>query len=909
MGWTRTLRLRLRSLFRSTRVERELDEELQYHLARLEDEFVARGLSRGEARYAASREMGAIEPRKEECRDARGVALAEGVLRDTSFALRTLRKSPAFTAVAILSLALGIGANTAIFTLWNRVLHAPLPVVRDPGQLVILSNPDEGGSWTGRLTGPRAWLSYGEFEDLRDRATSFSALMASQSSLNRMQVRVDGGEWESASGRLVSGGFFEVLGVGPAIGRLFTPVEDRAVTPAVVISHAYWQRRFGGRPDALGRSLTVRDAVLTIVGVAPPGFIGETTGQQPDLWMPLGMQPGVLPGRDRLHDTPPEKTMWLHVFGRLKPGVTIAQADAESNAIFMAGLESFYGARATGDRRREYLDQRLELRPAAGGAGPVRELFARPLTALLAGVGVLLLIACANLANLLLARGAARATEIALRLSLGASRGRVIRQLVTESLVLAAAGGVAALAVAAVFHGVLVGMMTKAASSFRMSFSVDPVVLVFALAATLATAVVFGLLPAWQVTRTDAGATLREQSRGATGTPGPLRSGRLLVSLQLALALPLLIGAGLLARTVYNLQRTDLGFPAEHLQLVRVNLGEAGYEAERLDIVLRELLDQIQRIPGVRAVSYSSLGLFTGGESAASIAVDGHTAATDDERESALDVVGPGYFSMLGIPIMMGREIVESDRAGGPAACVVNEAFTRKFLAGRNPIGTRITALEETDLSCQVVGVARDAHTQDLRGDIAPRYFLAARQVLTSASMPIFLVRTADAVPVVADVRLAVQRVNPALPIMWAESIQDQMAPLTAQDRTTAQLAAMFGLVALTLAAIGVYGLLSYGVARRTGEIAVRIAVGARPGRVIAMILRETIGLVGAGLAIGSGLAYAALRLIDSQLYGVTSEDPLTLALATALLLVVALGAAYWPARRASKLDPMAALR
>ena len=338
----------------------------------------------------------------------------------------------------------------------------------------------------------------------------------------------------------------------------------RAETPTAVISYNYWQRRFGGRPDVLGKTLTLRKAALTIIGVAPPGFIGETSGQQPDLWLPLRMQPSVLPGKDRLHDTPPVKTMWLHVFGRLKPGVTLAQAEAQANALFQAGLESFYGAAASGERRRELLDQRLRIQPGARGASTTRHDFSNSLTALLAAVGVLLLIACANLANLLLARGAARKPEIALRLSLGASRGRLIRQLVTESLALAAMGGVAGLAAAWFFHGALVRMMAESDSRFHMSFALDPLVLAFALAATLAAALLFGVLPAWQVTKSDAGA-------GAQGTDAAprlawqMRSGRFLVSLQLALSLPLLVGAGLLARTVYNLQRADLGFPAERL--------------------------------------------------------------------------------------------------------------------------------------------------------------------------------------------------------------------------------------------------------------------------------------------------------------------------------------------------------
>lgn len=484
------------------------------------------------------------------------------ILQDLRYALRTMAARPSFTAVAILSLALGIGANTAIFSLWNGVLHSPLPGVQKPEQLVMLSNPDDTGMWTGRwdgrTDGPRSWLTYGEFEQLRDRAGSFSGLMASQSALETWQVRFGSGGWEEARGRLVSGGFFQVLGLSAAIGRVFTTAEDHADSPYAVISYNCWQRRFGGRPGVLGKTLTLQKAAVAIIGVTPRGFIGETSGQYPDFWLPLRMQPRVILGEDWLHERPPEKAMWLNVFGRLKAGVTRAQAEAQANAIFMAGLESFYGPMAAGERRREFLDQHLRIWPGARGASQTRNEFSSSLSALLAAVGVLLLIACANLANLLLARGAARRPEMALRLSLGASRGRLIRQLVTESLTLAVMGGVAGLAAAYFLHGALVRMMAESHPDFNMSFALDPLVLAFAVATTLAAALLFGVLPAWHVTKTDAAASLKEQNRSGTGSLGRMRWGRFLVSLQLALSLPLLAGAGLLARTLYRTRRPRL---------------------------------------------------------------------------------------------------------------------------------------------------------------------------------------------------------------------------------------------------------------------------------------------------------------------------------------------------------------
>lgn len=764
----------------------------------------------------------------------------------------------------------------------------------------------------GRTDGPRSWLTYGEFEELRNHTELFSGLMASQSSLGSWQVRFDAGAWEEARGRLVSDEFFDVLGVSAAIGRMFTATDNCAATPCAVISHSYWQRRFGGRFDVLGKTLTIRTAGLTIIGVAPAGFIGETMGQRPDLWLPLRAQPSVLPGSDRLHDTPPEKIMWLHVFGRLKPGVALAQADAQANVIFQAGLESFYGAAASGDRRREFLGQRLQIQPAARGASSKRSDLSHSLTALLAGVGVLLLIACANLSNLLLARGAARKTEIALRVSLGASRERIVRQLFTESLTLAAMGGVAAIAVAYVLHGALVRMLAESDPRFHMTFALDPPMLAFVLAVTFAAALLFGILPAWQITKTDAG-SLQGQSRGAIGSLRQTRSGRLLVSLQLALSLPLLVGAGLLARTVHNLQRADLGFPSTRVVLARVDARDAGYDGTRLDTLLRELREQVQRIPGVRAASFSQLGVFSGGESSNSIEVEGYTPKGDRDRGSTRDAVGAGYFSTLGIPVTLGRDIQDTDNTEAPRVCVINEAFAKQFFGGRNPIGMHVTVVGDGDeprTTFQVVGVTKNAHTQNLRGEVKPRFFTPGRQTSGQMKSPFFLIRTAsDTAAVAGTVRKAIQQVDSSLPILSISSIENEMAELTAQDRFTAQLAVVCGFVALLLAVIGLYGVLSYGVARRTGEIAIRIALGARPGRVVSMILRETSALVGLGLALGGGLAYAASRVIDSRLYGVAPQDPLTLTLATGVLLLVALSAAYLPARRASRLDPLAALR
>ncbi|HEY7190683.1 MAG TPA: ABC transporter permease [Vicinamibacterales bacterium] len=925
-GWADDVRRRLSPLALSPEREAEIVDELVQHLDDRFRELVDGGASAEEADRSAlaefrqddvlARYMAPLRQAQQPPRVTPGVPASRvfgDLWQDVRYAVRGMLASPVFTGVAVLSLALGIGGDTAIFSVWNSVLHASLPGVREPQQLVMLTDPDATGMWNGRTDGPRDWLTYGEFEELRDAVDAFSGVMASQSSLNTWGgVRVDASESEQINGRLVSGGFFQVLGARAAIGRLFTRDEDRVDAPFAVLSHTYWQRRFGGRLDVLGKTLTISRTPLTIIGVAERGFIGETSGQQPDIWVPLRMQPRVLPGTDRLHDTAPEKTMWLHVFGRLKPGATPAQAETQSNAVFRAGLETFYGPIASAERRRDFLNQRLVIHPAAGGASQARTEFSQSLTTLLVAVAVLLLIACANLANLLLARGAARRDEMVLRLALGASRGRLVRQLATESFVLAALGGIAATAIMYVLHRALVQMLQAANPDFFIDFRFTMAVLVFALVATAAAAVAFGLPPAWQMIKMQTGSRLIEHSRGAIGSARQLRSGRWLVGAQLALSLPLLVGAGLLVRTVYNLQHPDLGFRPERLVIARIGLNEVFTDVARRDRDLRELRERIARIPGVEATTFSQLGLFSGGVSSASIEVEGSALKTDREREYALDRVGADYFGTLGIPIRVGRDISDGDRSDSPKVCVVNDAFVRLFFDGRSPLGFHVTTIDDSDrrTSYEIVGVAGNARTQALRGDVRPRFYVPAEQLPSRNGSRIFLIRTAsESTAVTAAIRQAIAEVDNAMTLAQFDSLGDRLAGLTAEERALARVVTVFGVTALLLATIGLYGVLSYSVAKRAGEIAIRLALGAPSSRVVSMILGETIGLVVVGLTVGGALAYAASRMIGSRLYGVAPHDPLTLVAATGLLLTVALIAAYVPAVRASRLNPMTALR
>lgn len=895
----------LRSMVNRPRAEADLDDELQSFVDMAAADRVRDGLTPAEARRLAVLQLGGVEQAKECVRTARHGAWLDAVWRDVHYALRQVRRNPSFSAIAIATLALGIGVNTAIFSVWSAVLYAPLPGVERPNELVVLTDPGASGMLRGRDGGARRWVSYVEFQQLQEHVTSFSSVMASQSRLSTWQVRIDGSRPEDAHGRLVSGTYFDVLGVRPVLGRVFTSDEDYGEPPHVVISHAYWQRRFGGRPDVIGQTVIVRSTPVSIVGVTPAGFLGETSGQQAELWLPLRLQPRVLPGSNWLHERPPDKVMWLHVFGRLKPDVTASQAEAEANAIFQAGLQSFYGA----EWRNESLDQRLRLQPAARGASASRDTLSSSLSILLASVGVLLLVACANLANLLLARGAARQSEIAARMSLGASRARLISQLLTESLTLAVLGGLGGIALAYVVHGAIVRLLQQAEPHFIIGSAFTVRVLIFGVASTVASVLVFGVFPAVQVTRTDPCARLKENSRGAVGSAPVLRAGRWLVSVQLALSLPLLVGAGLLVRTVYNLQHPDLGFQANRLLLARVDLSDVVHDVPRRDRVLRALQDGIRRLPGVEAVSFSQLGLFSGGISTAVIEVSGQPPAVSG-LDSALDRVGPDYFTTLRIPILQGRDISDRDRATTQKVCIVNEAFVREYLSGHDPLGRQVTTLDVgLRATYEVVGVTRNARTQDVRDAPEPRFFVPAEQRPSSATSRTFLIRTAsDSRTLMPSVVEAVNAADRAVSLTELVTIEDRMAALTAEERILARLALTFGAAALTLAAIGLYGVLSYAVGRRSGEIAIRMALGAQRRSISAMIVRETVWLIVTGLLLGGVLASIGSRLLANRLYGVAPHDPLSLLLAIGVLLFVALVASVVPAQRASRLDPIAAL-
>ncbi len=817
--------------------------------------------------------------------------------------------------IAVLSLGLGIGANTAIFSLIDAVLMKMLPV-RNPQELVLLSYPSASGVSSGNSTGVRGLFSVAEFQHLRERQQVFSNMLAWQSNPERTDASIDGGAPESVRECLVTGSYFPVLGVQAIVGRTFTEAEDPKPhgAPFAVISYAYWEKRFAKRADVLGKVIRIGKAPLTVIGVAPPGFFGAQVGEAPDVWAPMAMQPDVMPGQDWLHDDESKvlRIMWLHVMGRLKPGVTTRQAQANISVVFQQLLSSYQVPGLDAENRRAMLDQKIELSGGDKGPSSLRKQLSQPLLVLMTVVGLVLLIACANIANLLLARAAARQKEISVRLAMGANRLRLGTQLMTESLVLAFLGGGLGVAMAGWASQALLQVASETPQAIPLDVHVDLRVLAFTAALSILTGILFGLAPAFRAARFDVASTLKENSRGVLGG-GKMSLGKILVVAQIAISLLLLIGAGLFLRTLQNLKEVQLGYERGKLIVMRVDSLSAGYKnAAAMDLYMR-LLDAIRTIPGVRSATFSQNGLFSGSESGTELYVEGYTPAKRGDNGAAFDHVGPDYFLSLGIPLLRGREIGRQDTGASTPVCVINETMAREFFANRDPLGKHIKDLfPGSNSQYEIVGVARDVRDHSLRDKVQRRFYVPVSHAINNET-PSFVnyeVRSAgEPGSVIAALRKKVRELDPSLPIRNLDTLDDLVDRRVVQERMIAELSAFFGALALLLASIGLYGVLSYAVARRTNEIGIRMAIGAEQSTVIRMILQETLVLVVTGSVIGLGAAMGLGELVASRMYGVRTADPATLVAATATLTIVAMAAACFPALRAARVDPVVALR
>ena len=822
--------------------------------------------------------------------------------REMKFAFRALRKQPAFTAVVILTLGLGIGANTAIFSLLDQVLLRRLPV-RDPQQLVLLDGP---GPFQGR-TFNRQTFSYPMYRDFRDRTEVFSGVFG------RMATAVTStyaGQTERVNAELVTGNFFDVLGVRPALGRVLSASDDGApgAHPVAVLGYGYWTRRFGGDPSILNQTISLNGHPMTIVGVSARGFDGVQVGAPPDVMVPVTMKAQMTPTWDDLEN---RRSRWLTVMARLAPGVTRERAEAQMNVVYRQILEAEAAAlptTASQSFRQRFVAKHLDVLPGARGLSDLRSQFNTPLVVLMCMVGVVLLIACANIANLLLARAASRQREVSIRLALGAGRGRIVSQQLAESAVLAAAGTGVGLLLATWTGSFLLAALPGEGGSRGLHAGPDARVIAFALALAVVTALIFSIMPSLHATRTSVSGALKDEAGSVAGGGRQARMRSALVIAQVALSMVLLSGAALFARSLFNLRSVDPGFAVDRLVAFSIDPSLSGYDTARSRTLFARLQTELSTLPGVRSVAMAEIGPLTGSNWSMTVKVDGYAAKENEDLNPSVDGIAPGYFSTLGVPLIAGREFTPADDHGAPRVAVVNETMARYFFGSSNPLGRRFGFGRDRATDIEIVGVVKDTRSQDLRTEPVRFVYIPYSQDPNLGPLT-FYVRAAGAQSPATAIREAVQRVDPSLPMYDMKTMATQVDESLFIDRKVAALSVAFGALATLLAAIGLYGVISYAVARRTREIGIRMALGAERRRVLWLVLREAAALAGIGIAAGLLAAVLLVRYVQAQLYGLSATDPRTLFAAAIVLAVIALVAGYVPARRATAIDPMRALR
>jgi putative ABC transport system permease protein len=888
------------------RLERELDAELQDHLERRIADEIRGGASPEEARRRAVMALGGVDQVKEACRDARGTRLVENFWSDVRYGLRVLRRSPVFTAVVLVSLALGIGANTAIFTLIDSLILRSLPV-RDPGRLVRL----EGGSWTNPI-----WEQVrARQHDLFDGAAAFCG--------SRLDM-ASGGEADFAQGLWVSGGFFDVLGVRPVLGRVLSPADDvrggGPGDPAAVISYAFWQRRFGGAADVVGRHLALKGVPFTIVGVTPRGFFGPSVGYSYDVAVPIGMVDSVEgdPNRTRAGGRLEGRSFWwLEILARLRRGQTLAEANQALRGVQPQIREATLpdGWRPQ-DLERYLRDGPLTLAPAANGVSEMRGRYMGALFTVMSVVVLVLLTACANLASLFLARATARRRELGTRLALGASRLRLAFQLLTESMLLALPGALLGLALAQWGSRLLVAQIGgERLGPASLDVSLHWHVLLFTLVTAVATALLFGIAPALRAGRIPPQGAMQQQGRTLAGE-GPEALGSPLVVAQVAISLVLLFGAGLFLRTFSRLATRDLGVDPDGILLVNVDAQRSRVPPEGRAALFARMVEAAAAVPGVSRAAASFLNPLSGQGWNGRFQVEGGTVTLDDRRRLAwVNAVTPGWLATYGVPLLAGRDFDAGDRAGGAQVALVNEAFAGRFLGGHSPLGRVLLRQGRPDRQeppLEVVGLVKDAVYRSPRDPMEPTVYLPLAQVNPDDMWPVATLgvksRLGSPASVSKDVTTALSRVDPSLSLTF-RPLSDQVDAAVGSERLVAGLSGFFGMLALVLSAVGLYGVTSYAVTRRRTEIGVRMALGADAPSVVRLLLGRVGRLLVAGVAIGTALSLGAGRFVRGMLFGLGPDDPATLLAAALVLVLVGLAAAGLPARRAARMDPAEALR
>ena len=826
-------------------------------------------------------------------------------LQDLRYAFRTLRKAPLFTCVAVLSLALGIGANTAIFTLINQLILQLLPV-RDPEQLVLLT---ARGQHYGSNTGSNA-ISYPMYQDFRDKNEVFQGMFCRFG--NQFSLTYEG-RTELVSGELVSGNYFPVLGVGAALGRVFTAQDDlfQGGHPIAVLSYSYWKTRFAADPSVIGRKIVLNGYPLTIVGVSRRGFDGVEPGYSPQLRVPMMMKQQLT---DRFYNLNNRRGRFAQVFGRLKPGVTLEQAKAGLQPLFhqilaMEVREKEF-ARATEHTRQQFLKMWMDVLPAANGRSDLRRQFSNPLLALMAIVALVLLIACSNVANLLIARATTRQKEIAVRLALGAGRRRLILQLLEESLLLSGMGAILGIGLAIAIDQSLIGFLPRGVLPLTLSATPDWRVLAFTLLVSALTGVLFGLAPAIQSTRPQLAGTLKDQA-GAVVGGASVGLRKALVVAQVSLSLLLLIAAGLFIQSLKNLQGIQPGFETRNLLSFAVNPALNGYKPERSLQFFRQLTERLGRTPGIATVSLAVIPLLDGNEWDSTVTVEGYSTKEGEWVDPHMQFVSPGFFQTLAIPVMLGRDFSDRDEKGAPQVAVVNERFAKRYFAGRSPVGLHVGMGGDpgTRADIEIVGVVKDTRYESLRDEVPYELYRPYRQVEFVQGMTVYARALGDPAAVFASMRRSVNEVDSNVPIYRMRTLDQQLDKSLMSERMLASLSGVFGFLATLLAAIGLYGVMAYMVVRRTREIGIRMALGADRVSVVWLVMREVLALSTVGVLIGGAGAYAATRLVQKELFGILPTDALTMALSALGIATVAIVAGYLPARRATAIDPMRALR
>jgi putative ABC transport system permease protein len=901
MRWIYTLPLRFRSLFRKNRVEQELTEELRFHLEQLIGEKIANGMTPEEARYAALRELGGVEQIKEECRDMRRMSYVENLRQDIRHGLRQLRRSPGFTAVAIITLALGIGANTAIFTLLDAILLRHLPV---PHAEQLYQVRRSGTGEPERLTGA---FTNALWQNLRQRQDVFSGMAAwgtTDFNLSR------GGAVERAQGLWASGDYFGTLEVRPALGRLITPDDDHRGCPGIaVLSYGFWERHYAGAASAIGRTISLDSHPFEVVGIAPAGFHGLDVGAGFDVAAPICatvLFDGLT--NSRLDD---RSSWWLTLLGRIKPDVSPRQMNARLSAlapqVFAASLPQDWDA----ESQKDFLRTGLVSTPAATGTSfTLREQFRQPLLILMGVVGVVLLIACANVAALMLARAVRQSREISVRLALGATRARLICELLTHSMILALAGAAGGVLLAHWGTRLLVRNFSTSGNELFLDLSPDWRVLGFTVAVAIFAAILFGILPALRSSRTP----LVEAMRGGTAFPTERRSAlrRWMVASQIALSLVLVVTAGLFLHSFWKLVRLDPGFDEHNVLLVISDLRASGIKPEDRPAMFEEIQSRLRTIPGVVSVSRSEDVPLSGRHSRNVIRADAPEAPTGVDAESETLYASPGYLAAMRMPLVAGRDFNSADVKKAPRVAIVNRAFARKFFGSLNPIGRVIRVGVDngtTKPPVQVVGIVGDAKYMSLREAMPPTVFMPLEQYPEREGRDVFEVRTAaQPASLIRAVVAAVAGVSREIPLEF-NTLKQEVDDAMLQDRLLAILSVFFGAVALLLAMVGLYGTVSYRVTMRRAEYGIRMALGAEAGSIVRLVIRDVATLLLAGEAAGIGVSLLAASALRKLLFGIGPRDPTTIAASALFLGIAALAAGYLPARRATKVDPMVALR